>query len=80
MIKEEFRLRGLSISGWAKRNGYSQALVYQVLSGKRAPVRGESHRIAVQLGLIDGREEGYEDLEFALQRNNKPQEVENMES
>jgi len=69
--KQEFRLRGLSISGWAKRNGYSQALVYQVLSGKRFPIRGESYRIAVQLGLLDGREDGYEGLESALknQRN-----------
>tara|TARA_R110001583_G_scaffold58042_3_gene173322 strand:- start:2109 stop:2363 length:255 start_codon:yes stop_codon:yes gene_type:complete len=65
-IKKEFRLRGLSISGWAKRNGYSQALVYQVLSGRRFPIRGESYRIAVQLGLLDGRADGYEGLESAL--------------
>lgn len=77
-VKEEFRLRGLSISGWAKRNGFSQALVYQVLAGRRVPVRGESHRIAVQLGLVDGREEGYEALESVLKQ--KPREVENMES
>ena len=65
-IKEEFRLRGLSISGWAKRNGFSQALVYQVLSGQRTPIRGESHRIAVRLGIVDGREEGYDGLASAL--------------
>lgn len=79
IVKEEFRHRGLSVSGWAKRNGFSQALVYQVLSGKRAPVRGESYRIAVQLGLVDGREEGYEDLEFALKQKRKLKEMKKME-
>ncbi|MHA7925691.1 DNA-binding protein [Marinobacter salicampi] len=79
IVKEEFRHRGLSVSGWAKRNGFSQALVYQVLSGKRAPVRGESYRIAVQLGLVDGREEGYEDLESALKQKRKLREMKNME-
>ena len=79
IVKKEFRHRGLSISGWAKRNGFSQALVYQVLSGKRAPVRGESYRIAVHLGLVDGREEGYEDLESALKQKQKLKEIEKME-
>lgn len=79
IVKEEFRHRGLSVSGWAKRNGFSQALVYQVLSGKRAPVRGESYRIAVQLGLVDGREEGYEDLESALKQKRKLKEMKKME-
>ena len=65
-VRNEFRARGLSISGWAKRHGFSQALVYQVLSGKRKPTRGESHRIAVALGLKDGSNEGYEQLDNSL--------------
>lgn len=73
-VKREFRLRGLSVSGWAKRNGFSQALVYQVLSGKRSPIRGESYRIALKLGLVAGCEDGYDGLEEALKIDNAEEE------
>jgi gp16 family phage-associated protein len=63
-IKSEFAERGLSISGWAKERGYSQALVYQVLSGNRRALRGESHKIAVELGLKKGKTGCYGDLSF----------------
>lgn len=63
-IKDEFAELGLSVSGWAKQRGYSQALVYQVLSGNRKALRGESHKIAVELGLKDGKSGCYEDLSF----------------
>ena len=65
-VRREFQERGLSISGWAKRHGFSQALVYQVLSGARRGVRGESHCIAVALGIKNGRSEGYEQLDMSL--------------
>ncbi len=65
-VKRIFSERGLSVSGWAKRNGFSQALVYQVLSGKRRPVRGESHRIAMALGLKNGVICDYEELAKSL--------------
>lgn len=67
-VKEAFAHRGLTISGWAKQQGFSQALVYQVLSGKRQPVRGESHRIAVALGLKAGVSETYDDLNQHLEK------------
>lgn len=63
-VKQEFAERGLSISGWAKERGYSQALVYQVLNGSRKALRGESHKIAVELGLKEGKTGCYEDLSF----------------
>lgn len=63
-IKQEFAERGLSIRGWAKERGYSQALVYQLLSGNRKALRGESHKIAVELGLKEGKSGCYEDLSF----------------
>jgi len=61
-IKKAFADRGLSLSGWAKKNGFNTALVYQVLSGNRKTLRGESHRIAIALGLKEGSLEGYEEL------------------
>ena len=41
-----------------------QALVYQVLNGSRKALRGESHKIAVELGLKAGKTGCYEDLSF----------------
>lgn len=61
-VKQEFAERGLSISGWAKARGYSQALVYQGLNGSRKALRGESHNIAVELGLKEGKTGCYGDL------------------
>lgn len=68
-VRSEFVTNGLSVSGWAKRHGFSQALVYQILSGKRRPVRGESHRIAVALGLKQGGSGGYEKLDEAFKKD-----------
>lgn len=65
-VRQIFAERGLSVSGWAKRYGFSQALVYQVLSGKRNPLRGESHKIATALGLKDGVISNYEELALSL--------------
>lgn len=36
---------------WARANNFRQDLVYAVLSGRSKASRGESHRIAVELGL-----------------------------
>jgi len=45
---------GANMSDWARRNGFSIKLVHEILSGRRSCVRGQSHRIAVMLGLKDG--------------------------
>jgi gp16 family phage-associated protein len=49
--RAEFFLAGLSIAEWARENRFRQDLVYAVLSGRSKATRGESHRIAVKLGL-----------------------------
>lgn len=53
-VLEEFRLRGISVAQWARHNGFNPTLVYQVLREKHVPTRGQSHRIAVALGLKKG--------------------------
>lgn len=53
-LRAEFQRRGLSIAEWARVNGFSCALVYQVLAGRKRCLRGQSHQIAVRLGLKDG--------------------------
>jgi gp16 family phage-associated protein len=51
--RAEFKRRGASVAAWAVANGFSPQLVYRVLNG-HAPERGQSHRIAVRLGLKEG--------------------------
>lgn len=63
-VRREFARRGLSISEWARASGFSVPLVYQVLSGKRAALRGQSHQIAVALELKEGLIGGVDDLPF----------------
>lgn len=50
-VREQFAASGTNISEWARDRGFSVSLVQSVLSGKRRCRYGESHRIAVALGL-----------------------------
>lgn len=52
--RAELQRQGISISQWAASNGFSVPLVFEVLNGRRKCVRGQSHNIAVALGLKDG--------------------------
>ena len=45
------RDNGVSISAWARENGFNHKSVHAVLSGKRACLYGESFQIAVALGI-----------------------------
>lgn len=51
LVKQRLAEHGLTIRQWAVAKGYSESLVYAVLSGKNHASRGESFRIAVELGL-----------------------------
>lgn len=50
-VRAEFAANGVSVSEWAVARGLSPSLVYQVLAGRKAGMRGQSHRAAVLLGL-----------------------------
>lgn len=52
--RDQFFMRGESVADWARANGFSCTAVYQVLSGRCLASRGDSHRIAVALGLKPG--------------------------
>jgi len=45
---------GVSVARWAREHGFSRELVYQVLAGQKKGVRGQSHDIAVLLGMKAG--------------------------
>lgn len=54
VAKKLFEMSGTSVSEWARVRGFSAVLVYQVLDGRRKCMRGQSHQIAVALGLKQG--------------------------
>lgn len=53
-LRSEFERLGVSIADWSRTNGFSSALVYQILAGRKRCLRGQSHQIAVRLGLKQG--------------------------
>ena len=53
-VKADFARKGVSISQWATLNGFSPNLVFEVLGGRKKAIRGQSHKIAVALGLKAG--------------------------
>ncbi len=52
-VRDEFRRSGKSVVAWSREHNVSVNLVYEVFRG-RACHRGQSHRIAVLLGIKDG--------------------------
>ena len=53
-VKQSFVENGQSISGWAKTHGFSRNLVYSVINSGRPCKIGNSHKIAVLLGMKNG--------------------------
>ncbi|MBS4015404.1 MAG: DNA-binding protein [Candidatus Latescibacteria bacterium] len=53
-VKDEFRRKGVTISGWAKKHGFRPAAVQLVIDGKAKCYYGNAHKIAVLLGMKDG--------------------------
>lgn len=54
LVARRFRQSGVSVAAWSRANGFNPKLVYQVLSGQRRALRGQSHDIAVKLGIKKG--------------------------
>lgn len=50
----EFHRAGKSVLSWATEHGFNANMVYDILKGNRKCLRGQSHRIAVRLGIKDG--------------------------
>jgi len=65
-IRKVFKEHGISIAEWARKNGFSVPLAYQVLSGQKKCVRGQSHDIAVKLGLKKGNKTDFNSLAQAI--------------
>lgn len=53
-VRAEFDRKGVSIAAWAREHQVSRSLVYEILAGRKKCIRGNSHRVAVLLGLKSG--------------------------
>jgi len=53
-VRSQLERSGISVSDWARTNGFHPSLVFEVLEGRVKARRGKSHNIAVLLGLKDG--------------------------
>lgn len=58
-VRDDFARKGQSISAWAKENGYSPNMVIAILADdaknpRLKCLRGDAHRIAVQLQIKEG--------------------------
>ena len=53
-VQEWFRRTGTPVTEWARTRGFSPDAVYAVLYERTKGRRGQSHQIAVQLGLKQG--------------------------
>lgn len=48
---EDFRAAGVNVAEWARARGFAVQLVYSVLRGDRKCFRGQSYKIAKELGM-----------------------------
>ncbi|HCL4240814.1 DNA-binding protein [Pseudomonas sp. B111] len=53
-VKAQFKAKGLTVTQWAKDHGFPPTAVSQVLNGFSKGNYGQSHDIAVALGIKVG--------------------------
>jgi len=52
--REDMERRGETLAGWARKHGFNPENVRAVVYGNSKGKWGESHKIAVMLGIKDG--------------------------
>ncbi|WP_373422980.1 DNA-binding protein [Sphingomonas kyeonggiensis] len=53
-VRARLAAEGVNVSEWARGRGFNPRLVHAILDGGRPCRRGQSHKIAVALGIKDG--------------------------
>jgi len=67
-VRKEFARQGVAVNAWAREMGFSPGLVHQVLAGRLRCTRGQSHKVAVMLGLKVGVIVDAKNLPFGKQK------------
>jgi gp16 family phage-associated protein len=57
-VREDFRRRGITVAGWARKHGFTVQSVRRVIRGDARCWYGNGHKIAVLLGMKDGEISG----------------------
>lgn len=52
-VRNDLRREGKTVEEWSKENGFAKRSVQAVLNGHNKGYRGQSHKIALALGLKD---------------------------
>lgn len=65
-VRNLFETNGISVAEWSRDHGFPSALVYRVLRGEAKCRRGETHRIAIALGVKEPASEDQQKLFLAL--------------
>lgn len=63
-IRAELARNGVSLAAWARSHGFSESLTYRVMRGQPACL-GQSHQIAVALGLKEGGTAEVHEINFS---------------
>lgn len=53
-VRSYFEQSGISVADWARSKGFNLVLTRMVVAGQRKCLRGQSHQIAVALGMKRG--------------------------
>lgn len=53
-VRSRFERSGISVAAWARSQGFNVVLTHMVAAGQRKSLRGQSHQIAVALGMKRG--------------------------
>jgi gp16 family phage-associated protein len=53
-VRQEFRHKGITVAGWARKHGFPTQSVRRVMRGDAKCWYGNAHKIAVMLGIKDG--------------------------
>lgn len=72
-VNEKLSYMGLSLHGWAVRNGFTPSLVKRVVDGAIPCRFGKSHKVAVLLGLKDGEISDSEAVITAVKKDASPE-------
>lgn len=49
--KDWFIRHGVSVTAWARLNGFQPSVVFSLLAGRSTGKRGQAHHVAIALGL-----------------------------
>jgi gp16 family phage-associated protein len=52
-VRARFEAEGVTLAQWSRERGFAYGTVKQVITGNRPCKRGQSHKIAVALGIKD---------------------------